>query len=393
MPENGQGVAREQTSGRTVFRPRSDAALALADGRVFRGRALGWRGAAAGEMVFTTTMTGYQEVCTDPSFRGQIVCMTYPLIGNYGMIPDVDESREPWIAGLVVREACDEPSNWRSTGGLDDYLKRWEIPAISGLDTRSLTRHIRSVGDIRAVLVHDAEDLGDDELVERARQAPLPADHDVVGEVVGDTVQSFGDSTGPHILIVDCGVKRNIVRSLVRRGARVTVVPYGTPFADIEALRPDGVIVSPGPGDPANLDEGLSVVRSLLDSETPYFGICLGHQLLARAIGATTSKLKFGHRGGNHPVKDLASGRVTITSQNHSFQVDGLTVPEEGGWDVALVNLNDGSVEGLRHRQMPVLSIQFHPEASPGPWDNGILFDQFLEMIAARGDRAHGSET
>ena len=371
------------------YRPPAGAALALADGRVFRGSAVGAPVDAAGEAVFTTTMIGYQEVCTDPSFRGQIVCMTYPLIGNYGVNDASDESRRPWIAGLVVREHCAEPSNYRSRGTLAGYLRGHGIPGIAGVDTRALTRHIRSVGDTRAVLVHSAAHRSDDELVARARAAPLPGEHDVVGEVAADGILRFGvDGPGPHVVVVDCGVKRNIVRSLVNRGARVTVVPYGTPDADVASLRPDGVIVSPGPGDPANLDDGLDFVRGLLDRGTPYFGICLGHQLLARAIGARTSKLKFGHRGGNHPVRDERTGQVTITSQNHGFQVDAASIPEGGGWQIALVNLNDGSVEGLAHRDRPVLSVQFHPEAAPGPWDNGALFDQFLAMI---GDRAPGT--
>ncbi len=373
------------------FRPAADAALALADGRVFRGRSFGAPVATEGEIVFTTTMTGYQEVCTDPSFRGQIVCMTYPLIGNYGVNAEDDESRRPWIAGLVVRELCDEPSNYRSTGPLRDYLCRHGIPALAGVDTRALTRHIRSVGDTRAVLVPEAAGLADADLVERARYAALPAEHDVVGEVRDDRRERFGDGAGPHLVVVDCGVKRNIIRSLVARGARVTVVPYGTRYAEIEALAPDGVIVSPGPGDPANLDDGLDVVRSVLNRGTPYFGICLGHQLLARAIGAETGKLKFGHRGGNHPVRDARTGRITITAQNHGFEVDARTVPHDGDWQVALVNLNDGSVEGLAHRRLPVLSVQFHPEAAPGPWDNGYLFDQFLAMIQARKSGAEVS--
>ncbi|HEY7036303.1 MAG TPA: glutamine-hydrolyzing carbamoyl-phosphate synthase small subunit [Thermomicrobiales bacterium] len=371
-----------------TFRPRTDAALALADGRVFRGLGFGAKGFAEGEAVFTTTMTGYQEVCTDPSFRRQIVCMTYPLIGNYGVNDDDDESRRPWLAGLVVRERCDDPSNWRSVGTLDAYLKRFGIPAIAGVDTRALTRHIRSVGDTRAVLVHDAQDLSDDELVERAQRAPLPGEVDAVDEVAADEIETLGPADGPHVVVVDCGVKRNIVRSLTKRGARVTVVPYGTPYADIAALDPDGVIVSPGPGDPANLDEGLDVVRDVLHDGTPYFGICLGHQLLARAIGAETDKLKFGHRGGNHPVLDLRSGHVSITSQNHGFRVLENTLPNDADWRVALVNLNDRSVEGLAHRTRPVISVQFHPEASPGPWDNGYLFDEFLAMIADRSRTA-----
>jgi carbamoyl-phosphate synthase small subunit len=361
----------------------------LADGRIFRGQPFGAAVDGSGEAVFTTTMTGYQEVCTDPSFRGQIVCMTYPLIGNYGVNAEDDESRQPWIAGLVVREVCDAPSNWRSGGSLDDYLTRSGIPGIAGVDTRALTRHIRAVGDTRAALIHDAAALSDADLVDRARAAVLPGEQDVVEQVALDTVESYGPAGGPHVVVVDCGVKRNIIESLTQRGARVTSVPYGTPFADIAALRPDGVIVSPGPGDPANLDAGLDVVRELLATRTPYFGICLGHQLLARAIGADTIKLKFGHRGGNHPVKDLRDGHVSITSQNHGFKVEESTLPDGDDWRVAIVNLNDGSVEGLAHRDLPVLSVQFHPEASPGPWDNGRLFDQFLEMTRQRtgGDR------
>lgn len=363
------------------YRPPANAALALASGRVFRGIAFGADVSTEGEAVFTTTMTGYQEVCTDPSFRGQIVCMTYPLIGNYGVTSDDAESRNPWVAGLVVRELCAEPSNWRSSGTLDSYLRGAGIPGITGVDTRALTRHIRSVGDTRAVLVSAAESLRDDELVARARAATLPAEADVVGEVTLDRVEHFGDGAGPHIVVVDCGVKRNIIRSLVGRGATVTSVPYGTSYHDIAALLPDGLVVSPGPGDPANLGAGLDVVRDVLRDGLPYFGICLGHQLLARAIGANTVKLKFGHRGGNHPVMDLRSGKVSITAQNHGFTVEDCSMPVDGDWRIALVNLNDGSVEGLDHATLPVLSVQFHPEASPGPLDNGYLFDRFLDLI------------
>ncbi len=387
MPES----TMPSPGARTRYTPLSDAALALADGRVFRGRGFGADTDASGEAVFTTTMTGYQEVCTDPSFRGQIVCMTYPLIGNYGVNLDDDESRQPWIAGLIVREWSVQPSNWRSTGSIDNYLREAGIPGISGIDTRALTRHIRSVGDTRAVLVRNAQDLGDDELVERARQAALPGEQDVVGEVRESGEHGWGDPEAAiHVVVLDCGVKRNIIRSLVNRGVRVTVVPYGTSYARIEELQPDGVIVSPGPGDPANLDEGLDVVRSLLRDERPYFGICLGHQLLARAIGADTDKLKFGHRGGNQPVRDERTGKVTITAQNHSFHVIDGTVPEGDGWQVALRNLNDGSVEGLAHARLPVLSVQFHPEASPGPVDSNGMFDEFLGLIGSRAmvDRA-----
>lgn len=363
--------------------PEWNAAIALADGTVFKGKGFGADVDGEGEVVFTTTMTGYQEVATDPSFRGQIVCMTYPLIGSYGVAGADDQSRQPWISGMVVREEVAQPSNWRSEGTLDAYFRRHGIPGISGVDTRALTRHIRSVGDLRAVLVRNAAGISDKELVERARQTKLPGEQDVVGEVMLENEAIYGDqNTGPHVVVLDCGVKQNIINSLVERGARVTMLPYGTSYNRIRELNPDGVIVSPGPGDPANLDEGLDVVRSLLDDRRPYFGICLGHQLLARAIGAETDKLKFGHRGGNQPVMDERNGRVTMTAQNHSFQVIGDTIPADTGWHVALRNLNDGSVEGLSHAELPVLSVQFHPEASPGPADNGLLFDEFLELIA-----------
>ena len=363
------------------FRPKTNAALALADGTVFRGKAFGAPVEADGEVVFTTTMVGYQEVCSDPSFRGQLVCMTYPLIGNYGVNADDDESRRPWISGLIVREHCDDPSHYRNLGTIDAYLKLHNIPGISGVDTRALTRHIRDVGDIRAVLVTDAGDIPDEVLVARAAKARIPGDHDVVGEVTNPEIEHLGSADGPHVVVLDCGVKRNIVRSIVKRGARVTVVPFGTHWSQIAALNPDGVIVSPGPGDPAALDAGLEVVREVVASGTPYFGICLGHQLLARSIGATTTKLKFGHRGGNHPVRDERTGLVTITSQNHGFQVDAASVPTSGGWEIAMVNLNDGSVECLAHREKPVMTVQFHPESSPGPLDNDFLFDRFIEMM------------
>jgi carbamoyl-phosphate synthase small subunit len=365
---------------RARYAPPADAALALADGRVFRGRGFGTAVDAQGEVVFTTTMVGYQEVTTDPSFRGQIVCMTYPLIGNYGIHPEANESRQPWVAGLVVREHSDRPSHAGSTGTIHEYLERHGIPGIFGIDTRALTLHIREVGDTRGVIVQNAADIPNADLAARAREAPLPAEYDAVGQVIATSPETI-EGPGPHIVVLDCGVKRNIIRSLVKRRARVTVVPFGTSLEEIERLQPDGVVVSPGPGDPANLDAGLAVVAGVLQREIPYFGVCLGHQLLARSIGAETRKLKFGHRGGNHSVRDVRTGRVTITSQNHGFEVDPASVPTDAGWEVRLLNLNDGSVEGLAHRDLPVMSVQFHPESSPGPLDNDHLFDAFLELV------------
>ena len=369
------------------YAPPSDAALALADGRVFRGIGFGAPVDTQGEVVFTTTMVGYQEVATDPSFRGQIVCMTYPLIGNYGIHPQADESRRPWISGLVVREHSDKPSHVGSTGTIHEYLRDHGIPGISGIDTRALTLHIREVGDTRGVIVRDAASTSDSDLTAQARDAPLPGEFDAVGQVTSDGTEVI-EGGGPHIVVLDCGVKRNIIRSLVKRGARITVVPFGTGLAEIERHEPDGVVVSPGPGDPANLDSGLDVVTGVLQRNIPYFGICLGHQLLARSIGADTRKLKFGHRGGNHSVRDTKTGLVTITSQNHGYEVDASSVPIGTGWEVRLVNLNDGSVEGLAHRDRPVFTVQFHPESSPGPLDNDRLFDTFLELVrSSSGDR------
>jgi carbamoyl-phosphate synthase small subunit len=365
---------------RPRYTPPADTALALADGRVFRGKGFGAIVDSPGEVVFTTTMVGYQEVTTDPSFRGQIVCMTYPLIGNYGIHDDANESRRPWVAGLVVREYSETPSHVGSTGTIHQFLERHGVPGISGVDTRSLTLHIRDVGDTRGIIIQNAAEIRDEDLVARARNAPLPGEYDVVGQVTAPVSETI-DGAGPHIVVLDCGVKRNIVRSLVKRGCRVTVVPFGTTIEEIEQLQPNGVVVSPGPGDPANLDAGLDVVAGVIEQKIPYFGICLGHQLLARAIGAETRKLKFGHRGGNHSVRDIRTGRVTITSQNHGFEVDPVSVPAEGGWEVRLVNLNDGSVEGLAHRDLPALTVQFHPESSPGPLDNEHLFDTFLELV------------
>ena len=360
-----------------------DAALILEDGRIFRGRSFGAPLDAEGEAVFTTTMTGYQEVATDPSFRGQLVCMTYPLIGNYGVTPDDDQSRRPWISGMIVRNYCDEPSNWRSVGTLGDYLRAYDIPAIADVDTRALTRHLRSRGTMRALLSASVGARELDDLRARAARAWSPSDTNVVADV--SLVEERGRGAGDlHVVVIDCGVKENIVASLVRRGVRVTVAPFDTSFDDLRALAPDGVLTSPGPGDPENAHPAIETVRQIVASDTPYLGVCLGHQLLALAIGATTSKLKFGHRGGNHPVLDIDSGRVYITAQNHGYQVDADSVPNDGGWRVSRVSLNDGSVEGLAHASLPIFSVQYHPEGSPGPQDTQPVFDEFLATLRAR---------
>ncbi len=359
------------------------AALALEDGRIFPGRSFGAPVETDGEVVFTTCMTGYQEIATDPSFRGQLVCLTYPIIGNYGVTPGDDESRQPWVSALIVREYVDEPSHWQMTGTLDAYLREHGIPGIADVDTRALTRHIRTHGLVRGVLVPDRVGMGDAELVERARRARLTSDIDAVGDVSAPASRDYaGVLDGPHVVVLDCGLKENIVRSLVARGCRVTVVPHDTPYAEVRALAPDGLLCSPGPGDPENAMAAVDTVRRVLDDGTPYAGVCLGHQLLALAIGAQTSRLPFGHRGGNHPVLDLMTGQVRVTSQNHGFKVEPDSIPTANGWRVAHLNLNDGSVEGLSHDSLPAFSIQYHPEGAPGPQDSQDLFDRFLAMVA-----------
>jgi carbamoyl-phosphate synthase small subunit len=359
-----------------------DSVLALDDGRLFRGVSFGAPLDAheGGEVVFTTGMTGYQEVCTDPSFRGQIVCLTYPLIGNYGVAPDVDESRRPWLAGLIVRDYCDQPSHWQSAGTLGDYLRRHGVPALHSLDTRALTRHLRTHGLRRGrFLPISAVDP-----IAAARAAPLPSERPVVAEVSTPAPRDvMPGANGPHLVLIDCGLKENIVRSLRQRGCRVTVVPFDTSAEAILAPRPDGVLTSPGPGDPENLAGVVATVQAILAAGVPYFGICLGHQMLGLAIGARTSRLPFGHRGVNHPVLDLRAGQVHITSQNHGFQVEGETIPAGSGWQVSMVHLNDGSCEGLDHPTIPAFSVQYHPEGCPGPQDNQYLFDRFLALVAA----------
>ncbi|MCS6801167.1 MAG: glutamine-hydrolyzing carbamoyl-phosphate synthase small subunit [Chloroflexota bacterium] len=354
------------------------AILVLEDGTIFRGRSIGAPTSAVGEVVFNTSMFGYQEILTDPSYAGQIVLMTYPLIGNYGVNRDDIESRRIQVAGFVVREACDEPSHDRAVATLSEYLTAQNVPGIAGIDTRALTRRLRSRGVMMGAL---AVDEGAGTVLERLKQAQRYDTLDFVRLVTTETPYFSNDRSGPHIVIVDLGVKFNIERLLRARGCRTTVVPAATSAEDILALQPDGIVLSPGPGDPLQLDAIVREVRALL-GRAPIFGICLGHQMLARALGAKTFKLKFGHRGGNHPVKDLITGKVTITAQNHGYAVDPDTL--RGGAEVSQINLNDHTVEGLTHRDLPVISIQYHAEASPGPWDNRETFDRFLALVGMK---------
>ncbi len=356
------------------------ATLALEDGRIFRGRALGAAGERAGEVVFNTAMTGYQEILTDPSYRGQIVAMTYTEIGNYGVNAEDVESLAPQVQGFVVRASSEVPSHPQARSSLHTYLREHGVVGISDVDTRALTRHIRSQGAMRGVL--STLDGDAESLVRKARAAPHLRDIDLVGEVTCPRPYFWegGGVTGvgPLVVAYDFGVKLNILRLLAASGARVQVVPAGASARDVLALKPDGVVFSNGPGDPEVLEGPVREARDLL-GRVPVFGICLGHQILGRAFGASTFKLKFGHHGANQPVKNLRSGRVEVTSQNHGYAVDPDKLP--AAVEPTHVNLNDGTLEGFRHRELPVLAVQYHPEASPGPHDSNYLFEEFLRLI------------
>ena len=359
--------------------------LALEDGRVFRGRSWAADGEACGEMVFNTSMTGYQEVLTDPSYAGQIVCMTYPLIGNYGVNSEDEESSRPWVEGFVVREAARMASSWRAQETLDSYLKRWHIPAIEGIDTRALVRHIRDKGAMRACI--STVDHDEESLISKARQSPSMENRELASLVTtqsGYEINAEGEERF-HVVCYDFGVKRNSLRSLSRLGCRVTVVPAATPAAEVIALKPDGVFLSNGPGDPASMNREVEQIKELLGSTLPTFGICFGHQLLGRAFGGSTFKLTFGHRGGNQPVQELGDGSVEITSHNHGFAVQADSLPADV--EVTHINLNDRCVEGMRHKTLPVISVQYHPEAAPGPHDAEHHFQRFIDLMEAAPGR------
>ncbi len=372
------------------------AILALKDGTIFEGKALGAIGEATGEVVFNTSMTGYQEITTDPSYKGQIVAMTYPLIGNVGCNEEDFESARPQVEGFIVREASRAPSSWRSRMSFDAYLKAWGIVGIEGIDTRALTKHIRTAGAMDGVL--SSMDLDRDSLMEKARAVPSLIGRDLVREVTCQEPYGWeqalwslkdgyaGPSEARHrVVAFDYGIKQNILRNLVARGCDVQVAPATTSAEWLleRAETFDGIFLSNGPGDPTGVPYAAETVAALLDRlDKPLFGICLGHQILALALGAKTFKLKFGHRGANQPVKDLTTEKVEITSQNHGFAVDIETLPEE--LELTHVNLNDGTCEGLQHRTRPVFSVQYHPEASPGPHDASYLFDRFIGAMEER---------
>lgn len=372
---------------------RHEAILALADGRIFRGRAFGALGEAVGEVVFNTSMTGYQEVLTDPSYRGQIVCMTYPQIGNVGINSEDEESDRIQVEGFVVREYLERPSNWRARSTLGAYLEQAGIPGIEGIDTRALVRHIRTAGAQEAVI--SSVNLNAEELVAKAQASPGLVGRDLVREVTCTAPYdwelgewSIGDGfkrpppealrDAPLVAAIDYGIKRNILNRLVGSGFRVKVLPAFANAAEVLALNPDGVFLANGPADPAAVPYARATVRDLIGRK-PIFGICLGHQILGLALGGQTYKLGFGHHGANHPVMDLQTGRVEITSQNHGFAVDAESL--EGKAVLSHRNLNDQTVEGLRGRGMAFFSVQYHPEASPGPHDASYLFRRFRQLV------------
>jgi carbamoyl-phosphate synthase small subunit len=353
--------------------------LVLADGSVYAGRAFGAEVDTYGEVVFNTSMIGYQEMLTDPSYAGQIVMPTYPLIGNYGTNEHDIESGRIQVRGFVVREECAQPSHYLNRRTLNEYLAESGIPGLYGVDTRAITRKLRSYGVMMGYLTSEKtagealaelRRLPDYGTIDFVRQVSTPTPYPWQPEISGDCPH--------HIVVLDCGLKYNILRLLRRHSCRATAVPCTTPAEDILSLKPDGILLSPRPGDPELLDYIVETVKKLVGKK-PMMGICLGNQLIARAFGAKTFKLKFGHRGGNHPVRDLATGRIHITAQNHGYAVDPDTLKD--GLEVTQINLNDGTVEGLRHKELPIFCIQYHSEASPGPLDNTYLFEEFMEMV------------
>lgn len=355
------------------------AILVLEDGRTFEGASFGADGEAFGEMVFNTSMSGYQEILTDPSYAGQIVAMTYPLIGNYGVNEEDVESRRPWVEGFVVREASRVRSNFRSTRSLQDYLAENHIVGIEQIDTRALVRHIRDKGAMRAGISTIETDAN--ALLEKVLASPEMVNRELASVVTVDDDYSYPASGNEkfHVVAYDFGVKMNSLREFAKFGCRITVVPAETTADEVLALHPDGIFLSNGPGDPASMTTVVDQIKKIAASQKPMFGICLGHQLIGEAFGGKTYKLKFGHRGGNQPIKDLTTGKIEITSHNHGFAVDADSLPTDV--EVTHINLNDHTVAGLRHKTLPVFSVQYHPESAPGPHDSEYLFERFIDLM------------
>ncbi|MBI4845815.1 MAG: glutamine-hydrolyzing carbamoyl-phosphate synthase small subunit [Candidatus Omnitrophica bacterium] len=356
---------------------RKKAIVVLEDGISFTGFSFGATGTASGEVVFNTSLSGYQEILTDPSYKGQIVTMTYPLIGNYGVNKEDVESRRPFVEGFIVKECSRIASNWRSCDTLDNYLKENNIIGIEGVDTRAITRHTRLQGAMKAVI--SSEDLDVENLLKKVRASKGLVGKDLVNEVSCKEIYQWNNEGEYHVVVIDCGVKLNILRSLALNNCRVSVVPANTSSVEILKLNPDGIMLSNGPGDPEPLTYVVKTIRELL-GKIPVFGICLGQQLLGLALGGRTYKLKFGHHGANQPVKDLKTGKIDITAQNHGFCVDIESLNKDEV-EITHINLNDNTLEGLRHRKLPVFSVQYHPESCPGPHDAQYLFKNFIEMI------------
>lgn len=372
---------------------KTPALLVLEDGSVWRGRSCGAPGEAQGELVFNTSMMGYQEVLTDPSYKGQLVTMTYPLIGNYGITAGDNESRKTFLEAFIVRELCRYPSNWESIETAGQFLQRHGVKAIEGVDTRAITLRVREKGALRAIL--STTDLDPKSLLRRVKAVPAMVGLDLAQEVTCESAYEYSEALSqtpagwpmefprkPHVVVMDFGAKFGIMRSLNSLGCHVTVVPANADSAQITALRPDGVMLSNGPGDPEPVTYAIETIKRLIDAKIPIFGICLGHQLLALALGAKTYKLKFGHHGANHPVMDLTTGKVEVTTQNHGFCVDAGSMPK--GVAMTHVNLNDQTCEGLAHSELPLFSVQHHPEAAAGPHDARYLFPRFGELMLPR---------
>ena len=362
---------------------KKEAILALEDGLVFRGRSFGAGGEALGEVVFNTSLMGYQEILTDPSYKGQMVCMTYPLIGNYGINNEDAESARPFVESFIVKEASRIRSNWRSTEDLGAYLKRNQVIGIEGIDTRRLTKHLREEGAKKGIV--STKDLDEKSLVKKAKASPGLEGRDLIKEVTCAKAYDWNESGKFRVVAIDSGIKYNILRNLAARGCHVRVVPATASKSELLSFKPHGLFLSNGPGDPAALSYLVNTVKELL-GKLPVFGICLGHQILGQAFGGKTFKLKFGHHGGNQPVQDLSTGLVHITAQNHGFAVDVDSIPDKNVM-LTHVNLNDRTCEGMEHKKIPVFSVQYHPEAAPGPHDAVHHFDKFIKMMNNRVKR------